>query len=246
MAQLSHSTTAKTVMKVFGERNCGTNLAEKMLSAAGVDVLPAGAPKRVQRIARRLAAAQEPALDAWNLSVRGRTMGWKHCYVDDATVDLMRRRNVSGLAFTKHPLSWLVSLRRNPYHVTVDETSGAIVHRPLRRERLPHAPADIIDVWRMKTERYLELDQRGVVHLLRFEDIVVEPEATLQQALDKLGLHAVKLAAPERSVKSDSRSTEEIRAHYTSEAWRAEVSEWDREVASRLQPDLLERLGYAI
>ncbi|MFC7404659.1 hypothetical protein [Georgenia alba] len=231
-------------VKVFGERNCGTNLAARILqNADGVSVLPAGAPPTVRRIALKTRPAREVVLDAWDEIRRPATLGWKHAYIDDVTVSRIRRRGIVTLALTKHPLAWLASLRNNPYHFAV---RGNLVHRKLRRERLPSRPERLVDVWRMKTERYLELQDAGVLLVLRFEDLVADPAETLRRALGELGHEVAGLEVPERSVKPDARSTADIQAYYAEERWRADLDPRDLDDGRALPPALLERLGYRI
>lgn len=230
-------------LKVFGERNCGTNLAQRILAPV-VEVLPAGAPPRVRRAARRLGGRRETVLDLWDSAVRGSTLGWKHAYIDDATVRRLRARGIAAVALTRHPLSWLVSLRRRPYHVLPVAGSDALAHQRLGRERLPSGPHELIDVWQLKTERYRELAAAGDLVLLRFEDLVAGPAETLTAALESLGIAAGELAVPEQSVKRDTRSSDDIRAYYAQERWRAEATGWDVEQVARVPTDLMDALGY--
>lgn len=230
-------------LKVFGERNCGTNLAQSILAPV-VEVLPAGAPPRVRQVARRLAGRRETALDLWDSAARGRTLGWKHAYIDDATLRRLRERDIAAVALIRHPLSWLVSLRRRPYHVLPVPGSAALAHQRLGRERLPARPYELIDVWRLKTERYRELAAAGDLVLLRFEDLVAGPAETLTGALESLGIAAGDLTVPEQSVKRDPRSSDDIRAYYAQELWRAEATNWDRDQVARVPADLMDALGY--
>jgi hypothetical protein len=237
-------TRALRRIKVFGERNCGTTLAQSLLGQSeGLIVLPAGAPMRVQRIAAR-SGARELVLDLWDSSHRRSTLGWKHAYVDDATAGRLEHRDIAALALVKHPLNWLVSLRRHPYHLLTRPGSPELLHRPIRRERLPRPPASLVDVWRMKTERYLELQDRGLLRLIRFEDFVIDPPASLAESLADIGVETGALAAIPTSVKRDVRTAGEIRDHYAAESWRADALDWDRAEAARIEPELLAALGY--
>lgn len=230
-------------LKVFGERNCGTNLAQGILAPV-VELLPAGAPPRVRQAARRLGGRRETLLDLWDSAARAKTLGWKHAYVDDATVRRLRTRDIAAVALTRHPLSWLVSLRRRPYHVLPVAGSDALAHQRLGRERLPGRGHELVDVWRLKTERFRELAVAGDLVLLRFEDLVAAPATTLTDALTSLGIVAGDLAVPEQSVKRDTRSSDDIRDYYAQELWRAEATSWDLDQVARVPADLMAALGY--
>jgi hypothetical protein len=96
----------------------------------------------------------------------------------------------------------------------------------------------------MKSERYLELEDRGLLRLIRFEDFVVDPPASLAKSLADLGVETGALAAIPTSVKRDVRTTGEIRDQYAAESWRADALDWDHAEAARIEPELLTALGY--
>ncbi len=231
-------------LKVFGERNSGTNYAMRIMAAnADAEVLPGGAPVMVRRVAHRLhAGGRERLLDAWHSRYWQRNAGWKHCYIDDEIVDWIASSGIRVVVVTKHPMAWLVSLRRSPYHLAGGEP------RPIRRERLPIEPDSLLDIWRIKTERYLELSRRDGVALVRSEDLLDDAEEALQPAFAELRLQR----STERwtdfrdSVKHDARTQDEIRSYYREERWRAEVSSDDLDHADALPAELLEPLGYSI
>lgn len=240
--------TARLAVKVFGERNCGTNFTETVLkSSPHLRVLPQAAPKNVRGVAARLGRLKEPVLDLWDSANRRRTMGWKHCYIDDTTVARMQHRPVVGIALTKHPLSWLVSLRKNPYHIL--RTGSSLTHQHLIRERLPRSPRNLFDLWQIKTERYLRLRASGDLMVVRFEDVVVAPADVLTDVFESRAVEVGDLVVPERSVKArkDSRSTGQIQSEYAAEKWRDALTEADYEEAhATLSPALLRELSYEI
>mgnify|MGYP001819350922 CR=1 FL=1 len=229
-------------MKVYGERNSGTNYALRVIAAnTDAEVLPGGASGWARHLAHRLPpSGRERVLDAWDSRFWRRNAGWKHCFIDDEIAAWIRTADIRALAVTKHPMAWLVSLERSPYHLADGR------HRALRRERLPVAADSLLDIWRLKTERYVELQRAGLIALVRSEDLLVDPEEALAPAFDALCLirTATTWTDFERSVKHDPRSQTEIRGYYASETWRESLTGDHRQAYAQLDHDLLRSLGY--
>jgi Sulfotransferase family len=88
-------------------------------------------------------------------------------------------------------------------------------------------------------------------HLIRYEDLILEPYETLTAALDYMGLDSsqAEIAA---MVDGASEETDELRRHRTSSGPEASIGRWRREFDPPIQTacresfdDILEEFGYA-
>lgn len=232
-------------IKVFGERNSGTNLLIQLLQQVPqLDVLPGGSPQWLRRTLRHCPQrTREAALDRWDQHVYPQTLGWKHAFITDDTARRLHQSGTACVALVKHPLSWLVSLRLNPYHLRADGVGG-LAHIKLRRERLPNPVEDIGDLWRIKHSRYVDLADRGLLQILRFEDLISDQQGAVHTLLDSLGVKHNTIQAVQRDVKGPGRSAATIADHYATEAWRSQCDSSDLLWFSTLDHRLLDRLNY--
>lgn len=232
-------------VKVLGERNCGTNLLAQLFALnTDLAVLSGSAPLLVRKAVYRFPKpAAEATLDLWHAAASSWTLGWKHAYVTERVARRLRRSDTLGVVVVKHPLSWLTSLRRHAYHI--DRGNAGLQARRLRREHLPQQPNDLRDVWPIKHRRYVDLADAGVVRLVRFEDLMVDPAATFAELLAATGVaENASVQVPQRDVKGSARTAADIADFYRHERWRAEVEPGDEEWFQGIDPDLLGRLGY--
>lgn len=188
-------------VKVFGERNTGTNVLSQLVEAnSSSKCLPGTEPEIDPRGWQR---AQAP----WIIGTRMKEWcfdrifagqdplhAWKHCATNFEDVGIFA--GVLVLITVRHPASWLISLFRNPYQCLrpVPPTLAEFLDFPWetnRRERLRRrvfTPLELyeakIDSYRNFTDRLAEL---GVEHrYVRFEDLVVEQERTFGTIADGL------------------------------------------------------------
>ena len=234
-------------LKIFGERNCGTNLLTQTAETDGrFRILPGTAPASIRRITSRLPhKTKEALLDAVDSRRRIRTLGWKHAWPDDYVASQLDERSVLAVAAIRHPLSWCVSLRARPYQLR-ELGNGQLNVMRIAREHLPRDTKSYRDIWLLKATRYLELQDRGVLRLLQFEALIEDPAHELLGAIDLSSSDGGHAAAPTTSVKGDGRSRADILDYYRIEAWRQDVTKQDLDWAHSLPAGLLAALEYDV
>gem|GEM_PF-2808632 len=237
--------TPPTRVKIFGERNSGTNLLGRLLEQSPqLELLPGGAPYWLRRSIRDVpASAKRAALDGWDRAVYPRTLGWKHAYITNKTVRRAQQGGVRCIAIVKHPVAWLTSLRRHPYHIDVDH-AGKLAHVPLRRERLQVPIGNIRQLWALKSARYVELADLAGFQIVRFEDLVADQQHTISLIAEQLQVDVEPIRPLARDVKGSTRSASEIADYYANATWRNESGPGDMEWWSSLDAALLRQLDY--
>jgi hypothetical protein len=246
-------------VKLYGERNCGTHYLTRLM-AANLDValLESVEPRYVRRTARYLRRA-EIVRDLYYHFAFSRTLGWKHMNPKGPEelralgVDLERLRFVF---LTKNPYSWVVSMLRNPYHlgvkrrVNIDEFVSRR-WRCTRRENMGTRSAPLMHVWCTKIKSYFALIDRAAGCVVRYEDLLVDPGASIAAIASNLNLPRrsdifVNVdASAKRAGREQGRTFDTYRRYYVNEEWRQSLT--DTAVATInacLDADLMRRLGY--
>ncbi|MEM9783029.1 MAG: sulfotransferase domain-containing protein [Pseudomonadota bacterium] len=187
-------------LKIYGERNSGTNFVEQLVKLnLPLKVIPniPDVPEalRVRARAHRMPwtcrrAYIEAAWDQIALRHDGACLGWKHRLLTG--VELQRYAAstdgaVRFVAVTRNPVSWARSMHRNPFHALapIDPDFSAFLRRPwlgVARERLDDLllPTPIA-LWRLKIGAYRQLSQAGQIALIRYEDALTDPEAVISK-----------------------------------------------------------------
>ncbi len=244
------------VIKLYGERNTGTNYVGSLLRAnTACELLPGTVPPTFNRIRRRVTDS-DAVIDLWFAATGYRNLGWKHRRVD---VDELRRRRVTGrvhfVVTTKNPYSWLVSLQRRPYHRrggAGDVSIRALATEPWRTRRCETGP-DVYDnavrMWNDKAAAYLELAEALPTTVVRYEDLVADPSSEVARIVAETGLRLLddRVWNVERGTKRDGRSYAEYREYYGEERWRDVLTRQDIEaINASLDPVVASAHGYRL
>lgn len=241
-------------LKIYGERNTGTRYLEKLI-AANVDtrLLPGVAPRTVARLQRWLPGTQWLRDLYFRLSFCN-NLGWKHALIMPVTY-LNRCRQDAELpgiiTLTKNPYSWVLSLYRRPYHyrgkrVPFEDFLTQPWHTT-GREAYPGAFSSPIDMWNRKNAAYLQIPDNFTVINLRYEDLVDDPEATINRVSKKFALprHTPAFAPVLESTKHDGRHYADYQRYYADERWRQELTDTAiARINERLDLHLLKQFGY--
>lgn len=258
-------------LKLYGERNTGTRaLAEAI--AANIDV-PMMRPSARGRIATLDAAmkarsgplarifphlrqrVREGVVDETSRPFVAAGFGWKHAAppVEVILAD-PRAATTLFLVVTKHPLFFLKSLHRRPYHDVLLRWPKPSLSRFLRQPWQP-VERDLIgtarlaspaDLWTAKARAYRALLDRAPHALhVRYEDFVADYGGTLDRVADALGRHRTAWARPDLSTKGDPLGFEDYAGRYRlAEAARGFTARDLAFLAERLPADLVGSFGY--
>jgi Sulfotransferase domain len=251
--------TAWPRVKLYGERNTGTHyLARVMRANLQVRLFNNNEPRLLRRVARYPHAA-EVVRDVYFWLTFRRNLGWKH--MNPKSVDQLRQLGIDldGLRFVmlvKNPYSWAVSMMRKPYHLGVDKVSGInelVTDRwpCTRRENMTTTAASLMDLWCTKGRSYLNLVSEVPSFLIRYEDLLLDPAASMARLASALGVEPrtdsfVNVAiSAKRNGRAAGKTFESYRQYYLNEDWKASLTSAAISTINRqLDAELMRRLGY--
>lgn len=257
IADSTNQASAKPIIKIYGERNTGTNYLSALMELNfDCRQLAGFVPKAVMGL-QLLLPGREGVRDYWFEKTFSRNLGWKHMQVEAA--DRLQNRHAFSaklhfLTLTKNPYSWLLSMHRRPYHqyhqkplsleeflVTPWQLAG--------RDNVQEPVANPIELWNIKNRSYENLANRFPVLQLTYEAVLCNPLETLQQIEDEFHLTRLNpdLQNYERSTKDSDRDAAYYRDHYLKERWRSKLSRKAVEIINQhLDADLVQRFGYQL
>jgi hypothetical protein len=245
------------ILKLYAERNTGSNYLKELLRLnIEARYLRGTAPAWAGRLQSRLPGA-EWVRDAYFASTYRHNLGWKHRAPEPAAAleqrSLARKHRLAIVVLVKSPYSWLVSMHRSPHHQYVPKGTSfsdflRLPWKTLRREGLGEITLpNPVALWNTKHRRYLDLD--GLAFMLRYEDLVAEPE----RCIDRIAEHfSFARSSPSfrnytRATKSKPYSSDYYRSYYAKETWRSEMCDADIDfINEQVDPALMERLGYSL
>jgi len=238
-------------VKLFGERNTGTNFVSQLIERnLDVRMLDGGAPWVLYRL-----QPWEWPRDLWFASTGRFNLGWKHSYPDH---DRIRRfcaiHRLVIVTVSKHPYPWLLSMLRRPYHYP--DAPGSMnefletTYPVMRREHADHPPLEPVSLWNRKYAAYRDLDRLPVTWLhVRYEDALVDPEGVIRRIAGKVGVRPPDvLRVVERSTKRNTPDRfDDYRRYYLEGQWRDKLtSEQIAWINDRLDADLVRYFGYEL
>jgi hypothetical protein len=240
-------------IKIYGERNSGTNYLEKLIERnLDVRLLRGSVPHRIARI-RDQKRGDELVRDLYFKLTYPHNLGWKHALVEPPERLARRpafRRPVGIVTVTKDPYSWSLSIYRRPYHNRARWSSfEEFLSTPwptVGRENAPEGFVDPTDMWNQKNASYLIPPSQLPIVNLRYQDLLADPQGVIERIRLRFALKArgpfVKV---EESTKGESRRYSDYRAYYLEERWRGELSPAAAAIiTSRLDMGVASALGF--
>lgn len=248
----NNSPITDSLLKVYGERNSGTRYLEFLVAAnLRVQLLRGGAP----RFVTWLGPDSEVMRDRYFRLTVYRNLGWKH-RLPPAEVELARAdsviRTVRFLTMVKNPYSWVLSMLRRPYSTARSYASlEELVTSPwmtVGRECAPAQFPSAIAMWNAKAAANLALPV-GRTANLRYEDLIADPEATIDALSLSLGLErrGESFCNRHASTKRSSQTFEDYRRYYLERRWRDKLTDGEvRLISERLDPAVMAAYRYDI
>ena len=247
----------KRLIKIYGERNTGTNYLAKIielnLSAA---LLPGIVPPLLMKLQNKVPYFEQ-IRDLYFTLTYSRNLGWKHTVVKNDKKLSRYKKNNTDLCFltiTKNPYSWLLSLYKRPYHFTRKSYEMSFEYflkspwRTLKRENAPKVVPNPIELWNLKNSSYLGLLNERTLNITS-EILIENPDGVINNVCEKFGIpklqnHFINFEA---STKDKTKNTDHYRKYYLNEMWRSEISEESLCIINRyLDFEVLEHFGYEI
>lgn len=246
----------KPKLKIYGERNTGTNyLSELIRLNLDVDLLSGVAPNYVQ-IIQKFLPGNEVIRDLYFYLTFHKNLGWKHSLVKSPDKLKHYKITYSGLVFitiTKNPYSWLLSLYDKPYHQyykkrpTFEEflTTRWIT---VGRENAPAEFLNAIELWNRKNASYITLKKSFPLLQLRYEDLLSDAEGTIASIAKTclIDMKACDFKNYEKSTKESEKNFTYYQRYYLEEKWKEKLSARSIEIINdNLDHNLLKIYNYA-
>jgi hypothetical protein len=187
-----------------------------------------------------------------------RDFGWKHSAVlTNSQSEIFYPSDLAIICILKHPISWSLSLHGKPYQSRNKMSSvqrmplGDFVNMSwttVGRENAPEGFANIMEVWNYKVRSYLNLRDIRPVFILKYEDLLEDPQSVLQNISEFFNLKTKNdFKNKSDSTKRDARSFDDIKKYYLEEKWRIKLPENHRKLyADKVDPELMEIFGYKL
>ena len=243
------------VIKIYGERNTGTNYLQQLLRANfKVEVLPGGHPEHRWPFNATFSGS-EMFREMWHFLTFRRNLGWKHTAIaqEKFIKAFSAFPGLRVIFLLKNPYSWIVSLHRRPYHSPshLEKSLGEFVEQPwrtLRREHLPRVVDGPAQLWQMKVASYQSIADKIPSIAIRYEDLLRDPEAVVAGLGKELKLPVRgQWRNIEASAKGDIKGFSDYRDYYLNERWKGDLTpEITGAITRRLEAPTLERFGYQV
>ncbi len=242
-------------LKIYGERNTGTNYFIKLVDAhLSIPLYDGNSPTK--KIAGYTVPTGSNVFQntyfglTWN-----KNLGWKHSLVK---VDkLARHRDIDDTYFctlSKNPYSFLLSLHKRPYHYKGDRSKPfeEFLKEPWEVQSRDNANQKFyknpIELWNKKTESYIHLKntfQDRVINL-KYEDLIADPEKILADIGQQYQIdHKQPFANLTASTKRSEKTYYDYKDYYLKEKWRKKLSReaigW---INSQLDTEVMNYFGY--
>ena len=231
------------MLKIYGERNTGTNYVSQLLQMnLDVQLLPGTAPRACQTEADK---------DAFFAATYADNLGWKHGTAPDRSIlDDPRYADVRFVTVTKNLYPWLISFFRRPYHCpNASRDFSEFIRSPVpsvERERIPAPLANPILLWNAKCASYLRLPESRRLHA-RYETVLGDPRQFVEMVAHRFGLgkSPIFFTNVTRSTKRVTQQFPDYQRFYLGEHWKRAFSPEDLAyVGEYLDIELMNQLGY--
>ena len=238
-------------LKIYGERNTGTNYLRKVIEENfRCTLIPGTVPKELLLKSRRIVK------DSYFLINQKQNLGWKHCSPD---INLIKNYShfsqLKIICLVKNPYSFILSLYKRPYHQI--EAKKDSLHsfinskwRTVGREKMNRINLESpVLLWNYKVKRYFELlENLGLkIEILKYEDLLVDAEDKLTRIAKNFQLEkfSKEFVNYQSSTKNDSKDHDYYKNYYLNEEWRQKLTSKDIEsINSFLDFNYVSKLGY--
>lgn len=248
-------------VKLYGERNSGTNFVEELIQknfAAQLlqsnnkiyQFLREAEPKLSHEMRGQF---RSDLLDLDCARMRSSDFGWKHgCATQDAIRPSPHGDRTLFVCVIKHPVFWLKSLSRRPYNPIErppkDFSKFIRYDWPLTsRDNVPGKERiNIVELWNLKNRSYLGLKAvTDRVLVQRYEELLCKPLDFFRQ----IEIHLLKKVEDYKwefsSTKGESENFEGYKAKYDLGNIADQCSKEDFDfIMERIDPAVMADLGY--
>lgn len=239
------------VIKLYGERNTGTNyLLTLMTKNIVATQLRGTVPKR------RIFTFSEKTKNIYFSLTDKKNLGWKHSKVD---LNLVKNHseidNICFITLTKNPYSFLLSLYKRPYHwigprpFSFSEfirSKWIVQKRDKSGIKYYDNP---IHLWNDKNKSYINLKEnvQDQCYNMTYESLLANYESQLSKIIDQFNLEKIndQYENEENSTKDKNESHSSYKEYYNNELWVEKLCKEDIEyINEHLNNETLAFFGY--
>ena len=238
-------------IKIYGERNTGTNYLEQLLllnyEVKSLKYLP---DTKVGFLLK-----YETCVGLFYEMNKNKFLGWKHGKQKINSINKYADQELVVIGIIKNPYSFIKSLNKRPYHnrkrknldlkTFVSKGWQTIIRDNcmFKKYKTP------VDLWNDKSRSLLSMSSKiNKDHfLLKYEDLVSDPEKMIMDIGKKTGLELKnkKFKNLLSSTKDENLTYGNYRNYYIKEKWRMELNkETLTLINERLDQELMDILGY--
>lgn len=246
----------KNLVKIYGERNTGTNYIDRLIRMnLEAHLLDGVAPGYIQTV-QRILPGKQFVRDKYFELTYGKNLGWKHTTVKPEPE--LRRYDIvkEGVCFvtvTKNPYSWLLSLHRRPYHRYYGEVPDfeSFLRAPWKtvgRDNCESVLRDPMELWNIKNGSYLRLKSLKAANITS-ESVLADPKALIDRLSDSFSIPTSDryFSNLDKSTKDKNKNFDYYTDYYLNERWKDELTDEAVSIInSRLDKAVVDYFGYQL
>lgn len=231
------------IVKIYGERNTGTNYLQQLIKLNfDVLLLQGVVPIYVDMVSYFIRWIFPALCKRHHLNERikddyfkltfSKNLGWKHTLISSDLIDNLTKypNTVFFITLTKNPYSWLLSFYNRPYYSQRKfEDFEQFLVKPWEAVGRENSLKDFInpiEMWNLKNKSYIKLNEKFPTENIRYEDLLANPENIIESLSEHLNI-----PKKHETVKNVKQSTKEkkkdfyyYRNYYLKEVWRKKLS----------------------
>lgn len=216
----------KLSLKIYGERNTGTNYLTKLIEKNfEVKILKGEISKG------SFFTFREWTKDLFFRISRNLNLGWKHSLIDVQLV-LNHKSKPIVIILTKNPYSFLLSLYNRPYHYKGNKPNSflsflkekwKLTDRDNCKLKILESP---IDLWNIKNKSYINLlNSYSNCLIFTYEELLECPDKVIASISEKLNIVLKeKFKNYDDSTKNDNKKFIDYQNYYLNELWKKELN----------------------
>ena len=239
-------------IKIYGERNCGTNYLYSLLEKNTESHIMGGT------VPSYIGSASESLKDLYFKFFKYQSLGWKHGFPAKKSLleRYSRNKNLLVITISKSPYAFLTSSYKRPYgmvnHKAPDflkflQSNCAFNGKDNCLEKRNITP---IELWNLKNKEYLRLNEYNINCVnLCYENLIANPQV-LQQTLE--GFSFIKCRTVFENIKSGTKtdvsvSFENYQEKYLKPKWEEQMNQECLDlINSKVDVKLMDALGYKV
>ena len=240
----------KVNIKIFGERNTGTNyLKELIRTNLDVNILKGSISKG------SVFTFREWTKDLFFSITKSSNLGWKHASIDSNLLNNISNK-VFVISLTKNPYSFLLSLYKRPYHYKGKKSHSFIdfiSHKWELRKRDNIKGYKVlenpVDLWNIKNRSYINFasNNKNIIHV-KYEDLLKDPKNIIKRISRSINVPLKdQFTNYEVSTKKDNKIFVDYQDYYLHEKWKAKITNEEiKFINSKLDKEVVNYFGYIL